>query len=39
MERIELDDLDGEHSNGRPKEPIEELLNKINEIIDWINNQ
>ena len=39
MEKIELDDLFGQHSNGRPKDPIEELLEKINEIIDWINNQ
>ena len=39
MEKIELDDLGGEHSNGRPKDPFEELLEKINEIIDWINSQ
>ena len=37
MEKLDIEDLFGEHENGRPKDPIEELLTKINEIIDWIN--
>ena len=39
MEKLELDDLFGEDSNGKIKEPLEELMDKINEIIDWINSQ
>tara|TARA_R110002012_G_scaffold122078_1_gene271924 strand:+ start:15416 stop:15538 length:123 start_codon:yes stop_codon:yes gene_type:complete len=39
MEKLEFEDLFGEHENTRPKDPIEELLKKINEIIDWINKQ
>tara|TARA_R110002012_G_scaffold291891_1_gene486584 strand:- start:21299 stop:21418 length:120 start_codon:yes stop_codon:yes gene_type:complete len=39
MEKLDIEDLFGEHENGRPKDPIEELLTKINEIIDWINSQ
>ena len=39
MEKIEYDDLWGEDENGRPKEPFEEILKKLNEIIDWINSK
>lgn len=39
MEKLEFDDLWGEHENGRPKDPIEEILTKLNEIIEWINEQ
>ena len=30
MEKIEYDDLWGEDENGRPKEPFEEILKKLN---------
>ena len=39
IDNIEYDDLWGDDDNGAPKEPFEELLKKINEIIDWINSQ
>ena len=34
--KLEYDDL-FENDNGEPKEPFEELLKKINEIIDEVN--
>ena len=39
MEKLDIEDLFGEHENGRPKDPIEELLTKINEIIDLLSNE
>ena len=39
MENLEFEDLWGEHENGRPKDPMEEIVEKLNKIIDWINSQ
>lgn len=39
MDKISIDELYGRDSDGNPKIPEEELMKKINEIIDWINNQ
>ncbi len=38
MEKIDFDDL-WEKKDGIAVEPFEKILEKINEIIDWINEQ
>lgn len=39
MDKINFDELWEKDENGIVSEPFEELLKKINEIIDWINRQ
>lgn len=38
MDKISIDDLYKKDADGNPSIPEEKLINKINEIIDWINN-
>lgn len=39
MDKISTDDLYKVDSDGNPAIPEEELIKKINEIIDWINSR
>jgi len=39
MDKISIDDLYGKDSDGNPKIPEEELIKKINEIIEKINGE
>ena len=37
IDKLSIDDLWSDNDDGSPKEPFEELLKKINEIIDEVN--
>ncbi len=38
MDKISIDDLYKADADGNPAIPEEEIVKKLNEIIDWINN-